>query len=439
MSSPFDKRKRGASPLRKLGCSLLAFVVLGWIAVEVLSRRADSVVEARKSDPAFDPKSHTPDLWDKWAFSTLDPLTFGLANARVAAHPFLGYALKPSWRSGPADKLQASHNSLGLRGREVERAKPLGTFRIVTLGGSSVYGSQDSNDDSVWSARLEREFAERLPNARIEVLNGGCIGHNSFEMLANFQFRLLDLEPDVLFVYEAINDMKAALYTRSGVPVQSDNTHYRQAWQSERPGAFDGLFESSRAYLVWRRYFTSWGRERVDLYSYIQRGYGDGSGSWYCREGQDWPAGEVPEQGLVNYRRNLNNLISVAQANGVQVVLATQALVRRHMEREECRATQLATYDRIQAIQKETAAARGAALCDCGPAIVDEVERTWNASAQSERPEPVATSGFKWRQGGDGLWRKDLFHNDVHPYDDGSALIARVVAEWLVGSKLLPR
>ncbi|MBI5364875.1 MAG: SGNH/GDSL hydrolase family protein [Planctomycetes bacterium] len=446
MSVPFGStqrggdRKRGGARWKKLGCSFLAMLVLAWLAVELLSRRADSVVEARKADPAFDSKTHAPDLWDKWAYSTLDPLTFGLANARVVPHPFLGYALKPSWSSGPGDKLQAAHNSLGLRGREVERRKPAGTFRIATLGGSSVYGSQDSCDDSVWSARLERELAERYPSARIEVLNGGCIGHNSFEMLANFEFKLLDLDPDVLFVYEAINDMKATLYTRSGLPTQSDNTHYRQAWQSERPGALDGLFESSRAYLIWRRYFTSWGRERVDLYSYIQRGYGDGKGSWYCRAGEDWPASELPEQGFVNYRRNLESLIAVAEAHGVKVVLATQALVRRLVpENEECRATQLLAYDRIQAIEKETAAARGVPLCDCAPTILAEVERVWTESTQDAEPEPLVTPGHKWRKGGDGKWRKDLFHNDVHPYDEGSAVIARVIAEWFAGSGLLPR
>ena len=413
--------------------------MLAWVALEFLSRHADGVVAERKADPAWDPKAHTPDLWDKWAFSTLDPLTFGLANARVAAHPFLGYALKPSWSSPPGDRLQASHNSLGLRGREIQRKKPAGTFRIVTLGGSSVYGSQDSCDDSVWSARLERLLAERVPAATIEVLNGGCLGYNGFEMLGNLEFRLLDLEPDVVFVYEAINDMKAALYTRSGVPVQSDNTHYRQAWQGERPGALDSFLESSRAYLVWRRYFTSWGRERVDLYSYIQRGYGDGSGSWYCDAGKDWPGGARPEQGLVNYRRNLESLVAVAEAHGAKVVLATQALIRRHMEREECREVQLETYDRIQAIEKEVAAARALQLCDCGPAIVAEVERTWNESAQDAQLEPVATNGYKWRQGADGKWRKDLFHNDVHPYDDGSAVIARVIADWFARSGLLPR
>lgn len=439
VGSADDTKVKRRAPLAKLGCSLLAMLVLSWLGVEALSRRADTVVAERKADPGFDPKSHAPDLWDKWAFATLDPVAFGLSNARVAAHPFLGYALKPGWRSGPADKLQAAHNALGLRGREVERKKPAGTFRIVTLGGSSVYGSQDSNDESVWSARLERLLQERLPGARIEVLNGGCIGHNSFEMLASLQFRLLDLEPDVLFVYEAINDMKAALYTRSAVPVQSDNTHYRQAWQSERPGALDGLLETSRAFLIWRRYFTGWGRERVDLYAYIQRGYGDGTGSWYCDAGRDWPEGALPEQGFANYRRNVTGIVALAEAHGVEVVLATQALVRRHMEREECRATQLLAYDRIQAIEKEVAAARGVRLCDCGPAIVAEVERVWSESAQDAAPDPVVAPGHRWRKGADGRWRKDLFHNDVHPYDEGSAVIARVIGDWFLASGLLPR
>jgi lysophospholipase L1-like esterase len=433
----FDKKPRGARA-RKLGCSALIVLLLFWLAVELLSRHADGVVEERKGDPAHDPKTHVPDLWDKWAWATLDPLAFGLANARVAAHPFLGYAPKPGWSSGPGERLQASHNALGLRGKETTLEKPAGTFRVVTLGGSSVYGSQDSSDESVWSARLERMLAEARPDGRVEVLNAGCLGWNSFEMLACLEFRLLDLQPDLVIVYEAINDMKAALYTRGGVPVQGDNTHYRQAWQSERPGALDALFERSRLFLIWRRYFTSHGRQRVDLYSYIQRGYGDGSGSWYCEGGQDWPPASVPERGLANYRRNLNSMISIADAAGVRIVLATQALVRRHMEREECRATQLATFDRIQAIEREVARERGMPLCDVGPGIVAEIERIWNESAQDAKPDPDVTPGHRWRQGGDGKWRKDLFHNDVHPYDEGSEVIARAVADWLLASKLLP-
>lgn len=436
MAAPPSAETRAPAPRRlgrKLGCALLATIVALVVVVELVSRRADAVVAARLADPAFDARAHAPDLWDKWALRELDA-NAKLAEARVEPHPYLGYALKPGFRTPPSAPLQASHNSYGLRGREVARAKPAGVLRIVTLGGSSVYGSQDSNDESVWSARLERLLAASRPELHVEVVNGGCIGYSSHEMLVNYALRLADLSPDVLVVYEAINDMRTALYTRSGVPVQPDNTHYRTAWISERPGPLDTLAETSRAYLVWKRYFTERGRTASDLYAFIQRNYGDPSaGAWYCDSTQ-WPDGRVPEQGFANYRRNLNSLISIADAAGVRVVLATQALIRRHTANEFCRETQLAAFDRIQAIEREVAAERAIGLCDCGPIIAAEVERVFQSSPghAHDGEEARAPEHRRCQRGDDGAWRQDLlFHNDVHPYDAGSDLIARTIAAWL--------
>jgi lysophospholipase L1-like esterase len=421
---------------RVFGCTLAVTVALVVLAIELLSRRADAVVESRKADPTFDARAHDPDLWDKWSVSTLDPYSHALDEVRIEPHPFLGYALKPSWRSPPGAKLQVSHNSLGLRGKERAHPKPAGTFRIVTLGGSSVYGSQDSSDDSVWSERLERALATARPGTPIEVLNGGCLGYNSFEMLVQLELRVLPLSPDLVIVYEAINDMKAALYWRGG-PVQDDNTHYRTAWRGERASPLDAFLARSRTYLVWRRYATDWVEQQGDLYANIQRNYAPKE-SWYCDGGRELAPSEVPQGGLDNYRRNLNSMISVADAAGVRVVLATQALIPRHMDGQECRETQLATFARIQEIERAVAKERGMPLCDCGPEIAAEVERMWEASAQDAEPEPKETSGHRWRRAADGKWRKDLFHNDVHPYDDGSELIARVIGEWLLASRLLP-
>jgi lysophospholipase L1-like esterase len=432
---------RRAALAKKLGCALVAALALFVLAIELLSRHADTVFERRRADPAFDPKTHQRDLWDRWARPTLDPLAFDLAHARIVPHPFLGYALKPSWTSAPTDPQRVAHNRLGFRGKETTWEKPAGTFRIVTLGGSSVYGSQDSSDESVWSARLERLLEEARPGRKIEVINGGCLGYNSFEMLGQFEFRLINFRPDLVLTYEAINDMKAALYTRSGVPVQVDNTHYRRAWESERASDVESLFEQSRTFLIWRRWFTSWGDRQLDLYNYVQRAFGDGKGSFYCLDGRDWPEGEVPEQGLVNYRRNLNSLISIADAAGVRVVLATQALVPRYMEHEECRERQLATFAQIQQIERDVARERAIPLCDRGQAIVDAVEREWRESAQDAEPDVKVANGFRWRldKDGDGRWHRHLFHNAVHPYDDGSALIARELADWLLASGFLPQ
>jgi lysophospholipase L1-like esterase len=423
-------------PWRKLAWALLATLLALGLAVELLSRRADTVVARRLADPAFDARAHTPDLWDKWSLGALDART-KLAEARVEPHPYLGYALKPDFHTPARAPLQASHNSYGLRGREIARAKPAGVTRIVTLGGSSVYGSQDSNDESVWSARLEKLLTAARPELRCEVVNGGCIGYSSHEMLVNYELRLADLAPDILVVYEAINDMRTALYTRGGVPVQPDNTHYRTAWTSARPGPLDAFAEHSRTYLLWKRYFTEQGRTQTDLYAFVQRNYGDpNAGPWYCDTTQ-WPDGVVPEQGFANYRRNLNSLVSIADAAGVRVVLATQALVRRHMANEFCRETQLAAFDRIQAIQREVAAERAIALCDCGPRIEAEVERVFQASPGHvhDGDSARAPAHRRCQLGADGAWRQDLlFHNDVHPYDAGSELVARTIAEWLLAN-----
>lgn len=433
MSAP-DTTPRRRKPLRLFGCSLALTLALVVLVIELLSRHADSVVAQRKHAP--DEPARTPDLWDKWALTTLDPYTNLMSEVRIAPHPFLGYALKPSWHSAPGSTPQVSHNALGLRGKERTHQKPAGTFRIVTLGGSSVYGSQDSNDNSVWSERVEQLLKKQLPAHPIEVLNGGCLGYNSFEMLAQFELRLLPLQPDMLIVYEAINDMKAALYWRGG-PVQDDNTHYRIAWKSERPSPLDAFAAHSRTYLLWRRYATNWVQQQGDLYANIQRNY-DPKASWYCDEGRELAPDAIPQGGLDNYRRNLNSLISVADAAGVRVVLATQALIPRHMDGQECRETQLATFDRIQEIERSIARERAIPLCDCGPIIVAEVERVWNESAQDAEPSPVEAPEYRWKHCADGKWRKNLFHNDVHPYDEGSALVARVITDWLLGSKLLP-
>lgn len=379
------------------------------LALELLSHLADS-----KADPARI-AGNQPGFWEKCSRAYLDPAAEKNRLARTEAHPYLGYALKAGWQSPPGSAQQCSHNALGLRGKETTWEKPAGTFRILTLGGSSVYGQSESHDSKVWSQRLEDLANEGRGTPRIEVINGGCSGYTSYEMLAQLAFRGVHLDPDLVVLYESVNDMRAALYTAGASEPARDNTHWRLAWPVDRPSTLESLFENSRSYLIFRRYFTNYVQTRADLGFYAMVNYDPKSSELYCNRSRGgWPEGRVPEQGLANYRHNLESLISVAQAGGARVFIATQALMEWDFSGRECPEVQIATFRRIQAIQREVASARGVALGETGAAI-------------------EAADATHFTDTG-----KHLFKNDVHPFDEGSELIARTVLAELRRQGLLP-
>lgn len=377
-------------------------LLLVGLVLEIVSRVADGAA----SDSG---------LLHKLGLRYLDPAAAKLADARTIPHPYLGYALKPSWKTAEGAAQQCSHNSLGFRGKETTWEKPAGTFRILTLGGSSVYGQSESKDEAVWSQRLEDALNARKPAQRIEVVNGGCSGWTSFEMLGQLAYRGLDLSPDLVIVYETVNDMRAALYTAAEPEPERDNTHWRATWPVDRPSSLENLLAKSRSYLVFRRYFTNYANERADLGFYALAGYDPASNQLYCNRSRGgYPEGKVPERGFQNYRRNLESLVALAQSHGVKLFVATQALMEWDFPPRECAEVQIASFRRIQEIQREVVRAMGASLGETGAAIEAEEKRVFEASG------------------------KHLFKNDVHPFDEGSDLIARTIADELVKQKLVP-
>lgn len=375
-------------------------VVFAIVAIEVLSRVADG--------------SSDGSALHKLSFEYLDPATTKLNDLRTQPHPYLGYALKPDWHTAPGAVPQASHNRLGFRGKQTEWKKPPGVLRIVTLGGSSVYGMSESNDDAVWSQRLEVLLNERHPSQKIEVVNGGVPGYTSFEMVVQLAFRLVNLEPDVVVVYETVNDMRAALYTAGAPTPAVDNTHWRAVWPVDRPSSLEKALQHSRTYVFLRRYLTNYASSRADLFYWAMVNYDAKSNELYCNRSRGgYPNGVVPREGLDNYRRNLGEMISIAEAHGARVFVATQAVMEWDIQTKECPQTQLEVFREIQDIQRETAKARGVALAETG--------------AQIEAADAKHFAETK----------EHLFKNDVHPTDAGSDVIARTVASELEKAGLL--
>jgi lysophospholipase L1-like esterase len=95
-------------------------------------------------------------------------------------------------------------NSWGYRTHEFEVPKPPGTVRVVCIGGSTTVAGR--TNDETYPALLEKSLRARYPGLAIEVLDLGVSGVTS-EHWRNELHRVLDLEPDVVVHYQAINDV----------------------------------------------------------------------------------------------------------------------------------------------------------------------------------------------------------------------------------------
>lgn len=253
----------------------------------------------------------------------------GQSLSPYVPHRYTGYIPAPGYRRG-ANR----HNGLGYRGAEIPREKPPGEFRIACLGGSTTYGGKVSDWRDAYPARLEAELRER-GHSRVRVINAGAEGWASQDSLANLELRVLDLEPDLVIVYHAVNDLHARmvwpyrLYRGdAGSAVQHSPGLDRDVPLLERSTVarmiliLSGQATSQLALLGnftvvpdTARYFAFRRQKRRGVY----------------------PAGYFLEASVMDmldhnppvyFRRNLANMVVVARADGAQAVLATFALFR---------------------------------------------------------------------------------------------------------------
>jgi hypothetical protein len=90
-------------------------------------------------------------------------------------------------------------NSLGMRDRERDVAKPDGTFRIAVLGDSFTEAKQVELDET-FAAVIERQlaFCPARGERQIEVLNFGVAGYSTTQQLLMFEHRARHFAPDLV-------------------------------------------------------------------------------------------------------------------------------------------------------------------------------------------------------------------------------------------------
>lgn len=100
-------------------------------------------------------------------------------------------------------------NSLGFRGNEFTEIKPDNTFRIFLVGGSQVFGTGATSDSTTIPGYLQNYLEELDYSFTTEVINSGLKGVDSHKELLLLENMLLDFTPDLVIVYDGLNDLRA--------------------------------------------------------------------------------------------------------------------------------------------------------------------------------------------------------------------------------------
>ena len=197
-------------------------------------------------------------LLKKLGFSLIPVIVVGAAaelGLRSAGWPQITEAFEhntPFWVTDPSlarkpfphkeenTVFRVSSNKDGLRSAKVERAKPEGSHRIMTLGCSTTFG-WGVDDSETYPARLAELIAAEHGDA-IQVINGGQPGYTSFQGLWLWQHTLQHYKPDVVLLGYVVQDARKAAYSdKSQAVLQGDHRFLKH-----------NVLYNSRAYLALR-------------------------------------------------------------------------------------------------------------------------------------------------------------------------------------------
>lgn len=107
-------------------------------------------------------------------------------------------------------------NELGMRGGTVERKKPDGVFRILSLGESTSFGYAVEEQET-YSHVLEQLLNENRSDESYSVLNAAVSGYSMVQSYEYLRRHGISFEPDVVLLYHGFNDFLPRQYVSKRV------------------------------------------------------------------------------------------------------------------------------------------------------------------------------------------------------------------------------
>lgn len=234
-------------------------------------------------------------------FAGLDINAYRLDSKRYDKSAFMGFKGTKNYTLNHRT-LKDYHNDRGFKTKNFKIKKDDSITRIVTLGGSSVYGYQLQNDQT-WPSYLQSELNNK--DSEYEVINLGITNYNTFHILGLMNSLVLDMEPDIIILYESWNDIK---YFDS----KKDSNTIEDTDQAP--------IYSKSYYLTDLSYFITFCRAVLNKISNEK--------NFSTRE----RAGSINSDkqlsnnshGLSVYKRNINTLAAISRAHKIKLILSTQ-------------------------------------------------------------------------------------------------------------------
>jgi lysophospholipase L1-like esterase len=230
------------------------------------------------------------------------------------AHHYLNYYPTPNYKLGPT-----SHNSLGFRNNEFSLKKPDNVYRIAVLGGSTVYTVKVRDNEKTFTAQLANVLRTRYGYKHLEVINAGFSGYSSWESLINFEFRVLDLAPDLVIVYPGADDVHNRLV--SPLAYRGDNGGKRKHME---PPAIP-FFERSSFLRILGRYLKKTSQASINSF-FNSSTYEGACSANYNQDASDALAKELLRQNPpVYFQRNMLNMAAIAEMHNIKILFTTWA------------------------------------------------------------------------------------------------------------------
>ena len=174
----------------------------------------------------------------------------------------LGWKMTPGATS-VWDGVQTTINSKGLRGVELDYAKPDGVARLLYLGDSVIFGYRIEDDRNTIPALTEHSL--NAASIRVESINSGVCGYSPWQEYEYLRSEGIKYEPDLVVASIVLNDFTDKLFmTRTdghfeGFELFLSHTKRNRIWRMSHIALYARFLLTSfdlRHYMVLNRRFT---------------------------------------------------------------------------------------------------------------------------------------------------------------------------------------